>query len=312
MNVTPLRLSEDIDYAKFIGRQESQHLRTTTDFSDALRNRHSSGVYGDTLPWIHTHQHFRFRPGEVTLWCGITRHGKSMVLSQVIAWLIPYVNCCVASLEMSPVDQLDRMVKQCSGTDDYSDAYASQWLKDMEGRLWIYDQLGQVSADRVLGVAYYTASELNCQHMVIDSLMKVGSIKKDDYAKQVEFVNDLTVAAKAVNSHIHLVAHMSTKEDETQEPKISSIRGAGEIVEQVDNAIVVHRNIGKERKIESGDESVGDVYDATLRVLKQRNFNWSGRWPLWFHNRSLQYHGRPSHQAMIWKGTAENSQSARR
>ena len=57
---------------------------------------------GDKLPWVKTHNMFRFREGELTIWAGVNGNGKSLVMGQTALWLMRHTPVLIASMEMSP------------------------------------------------------------------------------------------------------------------------------------------------------------------------------------------------------------------
>ena len=151
------------------------------------------------------------------------------------------------------------------------------------GRIWLYDQQGMVSADRMLALMAFAAQEKRCTHFVIDSLMRLG-VASDDYELQRVFLNRLTAYAKALNIHVHIVCHMRKQSDETQVPNLMDVRGAAAIVEQADNVFVVWRDKREDRQAHEPA--------ALLVVEKQRGRpNWIGRVKLWFHPATGQFLG---------------------
>jgi len=252
---------------------------------------------GATLPWAKTHQNVRLRPGEVSVWGGINGHGKSLVTGQCLLWLLADHRSLIASLEMKPEATLERMIRQASGVERYRDEFEAGFLKWTDDKLWVYDQLDTVPSDRILGLCHYAAKELGIEHIVIDSLMKCG-IRKDDYDGQTAFIDRLCWAAKSLNIHIHLVHHMRKGEKEEQRPGKFDIRGAGEIVDMVDNLFICHRNKSKERKRDAGENVDYDEPDATVTVAKARHGEWEGLINLWFDAPSLQFVSEPGQGAM--------------
>ena len=145
---------DDIDFMSFIGKQESQFITNLSEFSDDIKNRfkHGTNIFGDELPWSKTHDHFRMRPSEVTIWAGINGHGKSLVLSHVMAHLMKTTTCLIASLEMPIVSTGNRLLRQIGGLDNPTERYIQQMLDWTNGRLWIYDELDTVKSERILGM----------------------------------------------------------------------------------------------------------------------------------------------------------------
>jgi hypothetical protein len=138
-------------------------------------------VSGARLPWLKTHDHIRFRPGEVSLWMGINGHGKSLLTSHVMLdFLHQNQKVCVASFEMKPRATLARMCKQAAGSSMPTARFVDGVLSHATNRLWLYDKMGQTDPNHLLAIMRYAAKKLGVQHFVIDSLMKVVK-GEDDY-----------------------------------------------------------------------------------------------------------------------------------
>lgn len=303
---------KDVDleaYLAFIGRQESQEIRAVEDFAHDLFQRIVIGnaKSGPALPWIKTHPIIRFNPGELSIWAGINGHGKSLLLSQVVLWWLKSQTALVASLEMRPEETLYRMARQMAGGVVDPD-YVMQFVGALTGRLWIYDQLDSVGAERVLGLVHYAANELKVDHVVIDSLTKCG-LTRDDYSQQAKFIDKLQWAAKRHEIHIHLVAHMRKGNDEQTRPGKFDIRGAAEISDLADNVMVVYRNKPKEeaqrnraagRVLSRSEELALSQPDTFLRVDKNRAGGDEESFGLWFHQGAMQFLGSDLPQSMQW------------
>jgi len=285
-----MKTLDDIDFLKFVGKQESQFITNLSEFGDDIKNRFKNGInnFGDELPWNKTHDHFRLRPSEVTIWAGINGHGKSLVLSHVMAHLMKTTTCLIASLEMPIASTGNRLLRQIGGISNPTPEFVDQMLQWTDDRLWIYDELDTVKSERILGMCIYAMTELNIKHIVIDSLMKCG-IGGDDYNKQKDFVDRLCWAAKTHGGHIHLVHHMRKGHSENETPDKFDVKGAGEITDLVDNLVIVHRNKSKEKKIQDNKPVEDFEPDATLTIAKQRHGEWEGKINLWFHQESQQF-----------------------
>jgi twinkle protein len=225
----------------------------------------------------------------VTLWAWINGHGKSMMLSMVMLSLMSQdYRACIASFEMKPLVQLERMMRQISGggrpTEEWVDL-SMQWL---DGRLWFYDQQGTVDVQSVYAVCKYAADRLKVSHVVIDSLMKCVR-GEDDYNGQKNLVDELTAIARDTGLHIHLVHHVRKSGDENSPPGKFDAKGSGSITDQVDNVMIVWRNKKKEAAARNGKPADEDAPDAMLICDKQRNGEWEGAVSLWFHAPAQQY-----------------------
>ena len=92
--------------------QDPEVLRSAGTYTDQVMAEFypvddtATGVF---LPWMKTAQLVRLREAELSVWTGINGHGKSMVLSQVIAFAIHQgERACIASFEMKPKKSLWR------------------------------------------------------------------------------------------------------------------------------------------------------------------------------------------------------------
>lgn len=285
------RLPDGVDflqYAAFCGHQESQYIVQFPDVTDRIVARlKGASSFGDHLPWQKTHDTFAFRPREITIWAGVNGGGKSLISGMTALWLMRSSRVLIASLEMPVEATAARMVRQAAGVKDVADGYVRQWAAWTRGRAWVYDQLDSVDTERIVGVIVYAARELGVDHVFVDSLAKCG-IGTDDYNRQKTFVDKLAWLAKTLEIHIHLIHHIRKGDSEMRRPDKSDVKGAGEIVDLVDNLLMLWRNKPKEEKVRCG-EVLDDEPDANLIVGKQRHGEWEGRISLWFHQGSMQY-----------------------
>lgn len=292
-----LLTQEDID--SVLAAIETQDIRPAIEWvDDIVTHRQSKGL---GLPWSKTAEKFVLRPGELTVWAGENGSGKSLLLGQIMAWLLPTCRVLIASMEMAPVETLRRIIGQAYGGRPPRD-YCRGWLRwtgeGRESRLMLYDQTDTVPADKVLAMAKHAASHLKCQHIVIDSLTKCGLPNGDHYDQQKRFIDRLQWVAKTTGAHIHLVAHMRKSDDPAKAPNKWDVRGAAEITDLADNAVLIWRNREKEQAkelVERGatlsnklSESLTDP-DTFMRVVKQRHFPWEGTFGLWWDRGSGQF-----------------------
>ena len=285
-------ISDQIDFSAYMQQTDAQHrVLKASQFTQDVINHFRMPVEktGVSLPWRKTQASLRFRKGEVTLWSGMNGHGKSQLLGQaLVGFMTQKQRVVIASMEMKPQITLARMTRQSSQTRTPSDEFITRFLKISDNWLWLYDQLGAVHWEKLLAVLRYSTEKLNCQHFVIDSLMKCG-IAEDDYTKQKQFVDQLCAVARDTDCHIHLIAHSRKGKDELAPPGKMDVKGSGSITDQVDNVLTVWRNKGKEAELAVSDNSHGRDPDCLLICDKQRNGEWEGRIALWFDRESMQY-----------------------
>lgn len=290
-------LTDDIDFSAYMDLTEHDHrVIPAGDYAEDVVDYFWSEKVerGEHAPWEKTRDKLLFRPGEVTIWSGFNGHGKSLALGQcMIGLVVQNANMCVASLEMKPVITLARMCRQAQGSAKPDADYIRLFHKLTNKNLWIYDQQGMVTPDKIIGVMNYVAQENQCKHFVIDSFLKCG-LGEEDYNGQKHFVDRVCTVARDTGMHVHLVAHSRKKDDESKPPRKMDVRGAGSITDQVDNVLIWWRNKPKEEALRSThDESKRAEWegqpDAVLIGDKQRNGDWEGRLGFWFDPASLQF-----------------------
>lgn len=257
--------------AKDAKPQDPDELRQAADFMDRVKAMFypAAGDSGDPvlrldkdLPW------FEFRQGELTVWTGYNGHGKSLMLMQILLGLAQQgERLCVFSGEMSPERQVKRMAKQAAGLDrptpNYLDAIGV-WLRD---RVWVFNQVGSATIDRLLEVFAYANKRYGTRHFVIDSLM-MTDVPEDGpgcMTAQKDAIQKLCNFAKRNGCHVHLVAHPRKGKDETAGPGKLDVAGSSKITDGADNVFTVW-SAGRDES-----EPITDEPDAKLELKKQRN-----------------------------------------
>lgn len=285
-------IPDDIDFSMYMESTEAGHkLIPAGRFADEVADYLENGLQltGARLPWRKTWGQIRFRPGEVTLWSGMNGHGKSLALGQaMVGFVCQREPVCIASFEMRPVVTLARMMRQTAGCRQPEREMVQGVHEEWSDWLWLYDQQGQVHADKILAVMRYAAEKLKVKHFVVDSLMKCG-IAEDDFTAQKLFLDAITTIARDSGMHIHLVAHSRKAKDEKEPPGKMDVKGSGSITDQVDNVIIWWRNKTKEADLQEGRAVERNAPDALMLVEKQRNGEYEGKNGFWFDQDSLQF-----------------------
>lgn len=283
----------NIDFEQYMKAREADRasIKSPIEYQKDVAEFFNTGasLSGKTMPWEKTHGTVRFRPAEVSCWHGYNGHGKSQVLGQVISGLMQQgEKCCIASFEMHPYRTLARMLRQVVGNSSPSEQIINKYFAWANNKLWLYDQMGTVSGDRVIAVIYYVCETYGVTQFVIDSLMKCGIDTDTSHGTntaQKNFVDRLCAVAKETNCHIHLVAHDKKPDDESYKPHKYMISGSGDISNQVDNCFGIWRN---KRKEHDANASEADE-DCLIICDKQRNGEWEGHIKLWFDKDSQRY-----------------------
>lgn len=267
-----------------------QHLRSAGEFvADVLHLFYPANgdQHGVMFPWPQVMRLLHLRPSEMSIWTGISGHGKSQLLGQVMLSAAEQgERICIASMEMKPGRTLQRMIRQALGTSQPTADDIKSVLQWTEGRIWLYDFVGEVQADSLLEIFAYARKRYGVTQFVVDNLMMLDA-SEEDLDKQSSTVKKLMAFKAEHDCHIHLVAHARKGQDESKAPRKMDVKGSGNIVNQSDNVFSVWRNKAKEENGGSDHDP-----DAILYVDKQRNGEWEGSVPLWYDRVSLAYRDR--------------------
>lgn len=304
-------IEDSIDFDAYLqGPDEAASIRPAASWADEVIQafERPPTQTGASLPWSKTNEIVRLRRGELSIFAGMSGHGKSMIVGQVGLHLMAQgEKLCIASMEMKPAATMQRMCRQAFGCNapgrrEIHDLHA--WTN---GRLWLYDQQGQVSPERMLAVGRYCHEQLGITHFIIDNLLSCG-IAEDGYDAQKQFVLALATHAHDTGQAVHLLAHSRKGRDELTPPGKFDVRGSASITDLADNVFSVWRNRGKELAQEEGIRSKDGEADALLTVCKHRHGDWEGRIQLWFNRSSQSYLQGPNDQPKAMALMAETDE----
>lgn len=299
------------------GSFDPPQIRTALDYMDSVLRilAGDAGTDGDPFPWPFLSDKLRMRPGEVTVWTGINGHGKSLMLSQVLAHLAARgVVSCNASLEMPADRTIARMTQQAAGckpSEEYA-RYIAKWLSE-RAILYVPKVEDRVTLEDLLDGFEYVAGRFGATHFVIDSLMMLP-VKHDDFSGQNEVMRKLNLFAQHHEVHVHLVVHPRKGQDEDGMPTKMDVGGSGALTNLACNVVCVHRNKRKEKLIlkdvmelsekDHADLKKGDLFFA---CYKQRNGEWEGLLHLDINRPSLQCVQR-GHKPIQYVGWSKHEQ----
>ena len=298
---------------------DPSELKSATDFEDAVWSEFTRIDDGLRLPWKKTHDLLLLRSGETSIWAGVNGHGKSAVISQVVADLAAHdVRCCVASMEFRTSVWLMRMARQIAGTPNPTETYFRSIVRALKGQLWAFDVAGSAKAQRILEVFRYARRRYGIELFVIDNLTKCG-FDEDDYSGQKRFVEELSDFARLEGTHVAVVAHMRKGDNEDRPAGKMAVKGSGGITDMADTVIEVWRNKPLERAMEIFErdgtpvpERIGNA-STYLNVLKQRATGNEPSIALWFDKATTQFLAASSHTArpLLALSLAQTSNSTR-
>ncbi len=287
----------DIDFDAYLkGPSEDANVRPASSWLDEVLEafRTPPEVAGASFPWAKTSPIVRLRRGELSIWPGMSGHGKSILSGQVMLGLMEQgERVCIASMEMKPAETMQRMCRQAMGCNTPAVRDIRDFHRWTDGKLWLYDQKNSVTPERILAVGRYAHEKLNVTHFVIDNLMTCGIPEDGDgwQSRQKQFVLDLSSHSHDTRQAVHLLAHIRKQPDESKPPSKFDVRGSASITDLADNVFTVWRNKPKEAEFDRCGSSRANEPDCLLIVDKCRHGAWEGRVQLWYDKASQSYLG---------------------
>lgn len=262
--------------------------------------RDSSEYFGDVMelfyptkkettgylsPWMDFE--LRFRPSEMTVWQGATGAGKTEVLCHCSTdWVNQGAKVCVASFEMVPAQLLKRMFKQASGLDRASQPYLQIVNDWFAGNVKIIGRTGKMDLQSILEIFSYARRRYGCDIFIIDSLMRLDGVGREDFDAQEKVAFDCANWALDNGVHLNLVCHSRKGPREGAMPDSEDIAGAKEIGGNAMNIVGIWRRKDIERLPPEQREGRPPVM---LNCSKQRNGDWEGAIGAEFDTNSHQY-----------------------
>lgn len=274
-----------IDWQRYMRPEDKSRIVPAEMLAEKAKARLLLGAdqeVGLTLPWEKTQGKVLIRPAKLAVWAGWTHHGKTQMVKQVMLHAIKQSECVlIASMEEEVSDVYCDMAATACADPQPKLSELNRFNQFVAGKLWLYDQQGQVDPMRMQAVIRYAAAELKITHAVIDSLMMLA-VSRDDYDAQARFVGQLHATAKDTGVAIHLVAHMRKRDgkggDETP-GTVHDIAGGHEIASIADYVFLPWR-----------DKKPNAKPACQLKVDKQRGrINWLGTVNLNFHAVARQF-----------------------
>ena len=247
---------------------------------------------------------FGIRMGENTVITGYNASGKSLFLLHLCNHLAFHgLKGMIASMEVPTPESKAIILQQalCKSEITKEDLDGAQ--DSHLSNLYFYDVQGRVQWRRLLDCYRFGVKKYGFKFLVIDSFMLCG-VSKKDLDGQNEFMNEIQVLQRETNTHPFVVAHAKKPEKDKGElfaPEKHDIEGSGDISNLAFNVIVVHRNIGKERKLEAairkGDSSAetaarlepdGRIYLRKQKTGGRKERGKLGMQPVSYHMESQQ------------------------
>ena len=295
----PVLEPSEVDWAKYAQFSlNEQTVKSAGEYkADTIKQIRdgADGPVGLKLPWGKVANDVRIRHGDVCIIAGINGHRKSMIMNHIfLNFMLQEEKVLVCSMEMTPVDTLERMSYQAAGNGSPGDRILDDVFSWLDERMWIYNQLGTVHSSRIFALVRLGA-ELGCKQFLFDCLAKIGGVDTNDNEQVKWFMNELTSLATALKVTIHVVHHLAKGESEKIIPNKMNVKGAGELTDLCDMLFLAWLNISKEEKLadlgrgEVAPEKLQIQPDQIFHVAKNRHGKFKKKIRLWFHEESLQF-----------------------
>ncbi len=253
--------------------------------------------------------------GEVTVWTGKRKEGKSTIVGLVIlAAIRAGRKVCVYSSELpawrykqwllsmaaGPEHMLESVTDTGKSVWDVRPEIARQidlWWKD---RLFLIDNTAEDihRPETLLDLMRYTKKRFGCSVFLLDNLMTVSLPGDDKYNAQSAFVGQLVDFAHASGGQVHLVAHRRKGGTDKRRGDSDDVSGSADITNRADNTFAVSRITDED-----------SPFDAALEVLANRTFGATGIINLKFDPRSRRYYQGNVNWKCGWEDTAAPQQT---
>lgn len=252
---------------------------------------------GGRTPWKGVD--WRFQPGHLNVWMGINGHGKSMMISQMMAWLVRDgqstrpERVLIWSPEMTPAAQVARLVTQSTGVGNPTREYFNKAVEWLGGRIYIYARAHRVTIDELRGVSLFCQRRLGITNVVIDSLVKISAkYDRDHLLVQTDMTDQLACLARDSGLCINLVAHARKGDKESDRLTKFDLKGSGAIGDLADSIWICSRHVKKHeaQKFAKGQPTdFDDAPDGFLECVKNRHDSQLPYISLWFNAAANQF-----------------------
>lgn len=239
-------------------------------------------------------------PSEYWVLIALPRIGKTSLVTQIARTFGNFGNVLFASLEMSPYDISDRWVASETGkklrtirAGNYNEnlgkdvAIASAKISEHNiyyfGHTGSTAHMGAVTTDMIYSVARQLKMAYGLSAIIVDYLQAAGDYAGLPVYERVSNISrNLNQMAKSLEVPVLAVASINREAVHRTDsrPKLSDIRGSGEVDYAVDVALGLYREIEKKYDESSygDDDNIRKLKpdEAELIIIKQRQSDESG------------------------------------
>jgi hypothetical protein len=273
MGLVPQAVSVD-DY---LSDKESDYIAPIASFEQHLRAP-PERPRGYAYPWFDP-EAFQMSEGEVTIWTGYTKHGKTTALQQAILHAVRQgASAGIVSMEMPMLVTASQLLQQWSASKKPTREHVDNFIQQS---IFVYDSDRQtLDPLRVCAIVYAMAKKLGCDVVMIDNLMTIDiAVDGPSYlTEQKQFAHRLLALAYKFKIHIHLVCHARKPSGPSDRPPgIYDVSGSANLVNMVHNVVRLWR----------APKDAG--HDASLGVLANRSEGFTTELDLSFSQHARQF-----------------------
>ena len=226
---------------------------TVDDIRDKLAILQSEGLKpGDQVGSNEFKRHFSFEQPRMTIITGVSTHGKSEFLDDIIARLAVFNDWSFAlfSPENFPIEyHVSKLVSKIIGKpfNDCKPLELEQAYDFISKHFyWIYPEDNNYKLDNILRITNSLISRYGINGLIIDPWTEIDKGGQHTTENINEFLTDLNQFKRDRNCHIFLVAHptkMPKNEDgSVMVPDLMNISGSANFFNKTDGGITVYRN----------------------------------------------------------------------
>lgn len=254
--------AEQVLHEAFKHAQEApvERIVKASDIKQKVRDRLNRTNMQAGTPFFLRNVEFEFRPYEITLWFGITSHGKSSVLSNQICYAASLGKMAmVASFEQAtPMTVAGMLTQFTSNADIGSSSDFDDAFEALTSRVMFFDSMLRANPDELIATMTLAHKQLGIDEFVIDNIMTL-EVDRQDNTAQAGVADKFRVFAAQYPVHIHLVAHprKPPAQEASKPPSIADIMGASEWSAMAHNVICIWRDVAKSQRLaEMHDEQM--------------------------------------------------------
>lgn len=270
-NAALMANAEDVLHAAFKHALEApiDRIINPSEKRERVRERLCSNRIRSGIPFFLPSMPVLFKPNEIVLWYGTTKHGKSTILSNQIAYSASQGNLAlVSSFEQDTSMTIGSMLVQYTADKDIaSSSCFDEAYNDLTSKVFFFDAMERSNPDQVIATMVMAHKQLGVKEFVVDNAMTLDVDRQDNTA-QANVADKFRVFAAQYPVVLHLVMHprKPPSQEAGKPPSLSDIMGAMEWSAMAHKIICVWRDVAKAQRM-------SEMIDEGTDPLEREAFN---------------------------------------